>query len=262
MRLDQYLFINNYFDSRNKAIEAIKRGEVYCNARLIDKPSFNIDESVVQNIEIKQTQSFVSLGGYKLSKALNDFNFSVTDYVVADIGASTGGFTDCLLQNGALTVYAVDVNSDLLHARLRENTKVVSIIKNAKELKRNDFDKRLNMICADLSFISLTQVIDVFCELIDDDCHVILLIKPQFEMGKRIKFKNGIIRDENLRYEAVKNVCMECIKSSFLPLSITTAPIVDNKNVEYLILLKKVQKNSLNIDEKFVNKLMNKFIQK
>ena len=263
MRLDQYLYINKYFDSRNKSTEAIKRGEVFIDGKVVNKPSFLIDESNSYRVEIKQNKSFVSLGGYKLSKALDDFSFNVAGLVVADIGASTGGFTDCLLQNGASTVFSVDVNEDLLHDRLRGNIKVKPLIKNAKELVRSDFSLPLNLICADLSFISLTQVIGVFYELIDYNCHVILLIKPQFEMGKRIKFKNGIVRDEKLRIEAVKGVCLECLNSGFMPLKITTAPIVDNKNIEYLILLKKQEKREIDNTHELVENLFNfNFIQK
>ena len=139
MRFDDFLFKNCFFDSRTKAQQAIKRGEVYLNNIQIVKPSFNIDENSKENVEIRASCNFVSLGGYKLDKALKDFNFDPSELICADIGASTGGFTDCLLQNDADMIYSVDLNDSLLHNSLKANPKVVPIIKNARNLSKNDF---------------------------------------------------------------------------------------------------------------------------
>ena len=131
IRLDEYLVIKNYFDSRTKSKQCIERCEVYIDGVNVIKPSFSINLSKEIVVEIKASESFVSLGGYKLQKALKDFNFSVENYVVADIGCSYGGFTDCLLQNKARKVFAVDVTDDILHKSLKDSEKVVFINKNA-----------------------------------------------------------------------------------------------------------------------------------
>jgi len=184
----------------------------------------------------------------ELEKALNDFNFSVENLIVADVGASTGGFCDCMLQRGIKKVFAVDINDDLLHKKLRNNDKVVKIIKNAKNLTLNDFDEKLDLITADLSFISATQVLQIFYTLLDDGKNLILLIKPQFEQNEKIKFKNGIIRDDKYRKLALKSVCEFAVSCGFIPLKMTTAPICDNKNVEFLVLFEKNKRKSLDFN--------------
>ena len=237
MRLDNFLVENKCFDSRTKASQAIKRGEVFVNGTKIDKPSQEVTKS--SEISIRANLSFVSLGGYKLDKALKDFNLNVNNVIACDVGASTGGFTDCLLQNGAKKVYSVDLNDELLHYSLKEDARVVEVIKNAKQLNVDDFDEQPNFLCADLSFISATQVIDVFYNLLPLESTAVLLIKPQFETGVKKKFKNGIIREQSYRIKACKDVYERAVKVGFKPIAITTAPEVKGKNVEYLILLKK-----------------------
>lgn len=241
MRLDVFLVENKFFDSRTKARQAIDRKEVFLDGKAVEKASFDVNDDT-HKIEIFAEESFVSLGGYKLNKALNDFSYSVNNLVVADIGASTGGFTDCLIQRGANKVFAVDLNDGLLHEKLRNNSKVVSVIKNARQLERDDFSLPIDLIVADLSFISATYVLDVFSKLIRDDKHVILLIKPQFETGERIKFKNGIIRDSKIHQQVCEKIFSECIKNNLIPIKFTCAPKNDNKNVEFLVLLEKNSK--------------------
>lgn len=239
MRLDLFLLKNNIFDSRNKASEAIKRGEIKVDGVTIVKPSYDVDLEKTCNVDYVYDQKFVSLGGYKLKKAINDFSLVMTNKIVCDIGASTGGFTDCALQHGAKKVYAVDLNDTLLHNSLKSNPKVVPIIKNAKDLLREDFLDNIDVICADLSFISATQVMHVFYDLLDCNGYAVLLIKPQFEMNKHVKHKNGIIRDEKLRQKACQEVCECATNLGFIVKAITNAPIYENKNIEYLALLEK-----------------------
>ena len=186
-----------------------------------------------------QEKRFVSLGGYKLDKALTEFCVSVKNKVVADIGASTGGFTDCLIQNDAKKVYSVDLNDELLHERLKNDLRVVRVIKNAKELTLQDFSDKIELITADLSFISATSVMGVFASILIDGGEVILLIKPQFEIGAKIKFKNGIVRDKKYREEACKTIYDCALSVGLKPLKITRAPNSEEKNVEFLILLSK-----------------------
>ena len=238
MRLDNYLVEKEFFDSRTKAKQAIERGEILINNKKVLKASFEIKED---NVEIKHVyeSKFVSLGGYKLEKALNDFNFAVNDLVVADVGASTGGFTDCLLQNGAKKVFAVDLNDTLLHSKLRSDDRVISIVKNAKDLNLSDFTASLDLIVADLSFISITQVVDVFSSLLSSGKNLILLIKPQFEMGEHKRFKNGIIKDKKIHDKVCENVIEIAKNNNLEKIDITSAPIYENKNLEFLLLLRK-----------------------
>jgi len=241
MRLDNYLVEKGYFDSRTKAKQAIERGEIFVNKIKITKPAFDIiGDNLATNIEYVYEKSYVSLGGYKLEKGLKDLNVDVSNLVVADIGASTGGFTDCLLQNGAKKVYAVDLNDNLLHQSLKQDSRVSLIVKNAKELKTEDFYDRIDFIVGDLSFISITQVIPILSKLIDKNKKAMLLIKPQFETGGHKKFKNGIIRDKNIHKEVCDNIIEVSKNNSFNFLGITSAPITQDKNTEFLILLEKI----------------------
>lgn len=252
MRLDTFLQQKGYFDSRNKSAEAIKRGEIKVNGKNILKPSYELDENCQCTIEYLYTENYVSLGGYKLKKALSDFKLNVADLVVCDIGASTGGFTDCMLQNGAKKVYAVDLNDGLLHTKLKEDARVVPVVKNARDLCVADFNEKIDMICADLSFISATQVLNVFYNILPKGATVVLLIKPQFEQGKKVKLKNGIVKDEKQRCNACKEVYDFASQIGFCVLNLTTAPIVKEKNVEFLILLKKTTDKSVEFEKLFI----------
>lgn len=248
MRIDTFLFEKNYFKSRNKAKESIEKGEVYFDGKIVTKPSFEIPfDTELVSINRKE-KVFVSLGGYKLEKALSDFDFSVGGLICADIGASTGGFTDCLLQRDAKKVYAIDLNDDLLDDELKNDKRVFSIIKNARDLKREDFTVRPNFIVGDLSFISLSLIFPIVSNLLDYGEFCLFLIKPQFELGERKRLKNGIITDDALRKEIVNKVCGYAVESNFTPVKITSAPIVKGKNVEYLVLLKK-SKTPFNLNE-------------
>lgn len=239
MRLDVYLYKNNYYKSRNKASEGILNGEVFYDGNAIFKPSFEVEENS-NRVTVKiSDKSFVSVGGYKLDKALNDFNFDVNSLTCIDIGSSTGGFTDCLLHRNAKKVFAVDLNNELLDEKIRKDKRVEFVLKNARYLTKNDFEENINLIVGDLSFISLSLIFPVIYQLLEDDSLAVFLIKPQFELGERKKLKNGVITDKGLRLKILKKVCQNAIDCSLQPLKITTAPIKDGKNVEYLILLKK-----------------------
>ena len=239
MRLDNYLALNGYFDSRTKAKQAIERGEIFLDGKLVQKSSFEISDDFDGKIEYIFENEFVSLGGYKLNKALKDFNFNVENLVCADFGASTGGFTDCLLQSRTAKVYAIDLNDDLLHEKLKKDSRVVSIIKNVKDLTKNDFHDEIDLVVCDLSFISATLILPVMSNIINDNKHIILLIKPQFENKERKKFKNGIVKDSKTRKVACETIFNCAIANGLIPTKFTNAPINNGKNVEYLALLKK-----------------------
>ena len=249
MRADEFLFINGFFDSRTKAKQAIGDGNVFIDGEILTKPSKEITGK--EKITLKETESFVSLGGYKLAKALDDFRFDVNGLTVADIGASTGGFTDCLLKRGAKKVYAVDLNDDLLHTSLKFDDRVIMIVKNAKDLSACDFEK-VDLLTADLSFISAKSVLQVFYGLVKDGGNIILLIKPQFEIGEKRKFKNGIIKDGTIRKNVCRSVYDCAVEIGFLPLKMTTAPIKEDKNVEYLFLLGKNTGKAQNFEQLFI----------
>ena len=239
MRTDEFLCKKGFFDSRTKAKQAIERGEVFINGKKILKPAAIICSEEHVEVERKCEEAYVSLGGFKLAKALKDFSLSVNGICAADIGASTGGFTDCLLKNGARKVFAIDLNDELLHQRLKEDSRVVPIIKNAKYLTAEDFSESPKLIVADLSFISATLILPVIYRLLSDGDNVVILIKPQFENDSRKRFKNGIVRDKKVRLTAVKKVFDCAVAVGFLPKKITEAPLYKDKNTEYLILMEK-----------------------
>ena len=248
MRLDHYLTENRFFDSGTKSARAIKEGIVTVNGKVALKPSLEVNG--FSDVKVTDKGGFVSLGGYKLQKALKDFSFPVQGKTVADIGASTGGFTDCLLQNGADKVYSVDLNDSLLAESLKKDDRVKMICANAKDLTADLFPD-ITLITADLSFISATLVLPVFYSLLPFGGQVILLIKPQFEMGERKKFKNGIIKDDGLKKKACYSIYQTAVTVGFLPIAITSAPLVDGKNQEFLILLEKRKGEPLSFEKLF-----------
>jgi len=234
MRLDCYLVEKQYFDSRTKAKQAIERGEIFINGKVCNKPAFEIlEENLI--IEYLFKEKYVSLGGYKLNKAIRDFTLDVKDFICIDIGASTGGFTDCLLKNGAKKVYSVDLNDGLLHYTLKEDARVVEVIKNVKDLTMNDFEDAPDLIVADLSFISVSQALPIISNLLEDDKRAIVLIKPQFETGGKIKFKNGIVRDRKIHEQACRKVYDCALQTRLTPVNFTTAPKSSEKNTEFLM---------------------------
>lgn len=239
MRLDNYLVERGYFDSRTKAKQSIERGEVYVNSVKITKSAYLLDSQRENDINIVSENSFVSLGGFKLKKALDDFKIDVSNLVAADIGASTGGFTDCLLISGVKKVYAVDLNNELLHYKLRVDDRVIPIIKNARDLTVNDFSDTLDLIVADLSFISVTYVLETFSKLLVNGAKLIILIKPQFESGEKKRFKNGIVKDKKLQLSICNTIYDFALKFDLSPIGFTTAPIVKDKNVEFLMMFEK-----------------------
>lgn len=239
MRADVYLAENKYFLTRTKAKQAIERGEVIIDGKKVDKSSTDISSDINHTVEII-VETFVSLGGYKLEKAVKEFGLDFTDLKVADIGASTGGFTDCALKYGAKTVYSVDLNDKLLSDKLKNDRRVKTIIKNAKNLTAKDFDGAPDFIVADLSFISVTSVLPTLSSLLTSNGRAVILIKPQFEMDLKRHFKNGIIRDKKLQNKAVEKVIICAKKNSFNVENITTAPENKDKNLEFLLLLTKI----------------------
>lgn len=233
MRADK--FFAEKFGSRTKAAEAIEKGFVLVNGKSIS-PKYEVSEKdCVEFIEPKEY--FVSNGGYKLSKALDEFSFSPENMIFADIGASTGGFTDCLLQRGAKKVYAVDVGESLLHESLQNDTRIIRMENvNARYLVKADFPEEIDGIVADVSFISLKYILPVLKEVVAKDGNIFVLIKPQFECEKKNIGKSGIVHT-SAHGKIVEKVLGYCADVGLAPISITNAPIRKGKNIEYVLWL-------------------------
>ena len=233
MRIDSYLSENGYFSSRSKAAIAIKRGLVTVNGQVVSKVSLEV--STKDEIKLLNELKFVSQGGYKLDKAITDFDLEVSGLIFADIGASTGGFTDCLLQRGAKKVYAVDVGENQLDATLFQSEKVVVMDKtNARYLELENFDEKLDGIVVDCSFISLKTLLPTFDRLLNDGI-VLALIKPQFECGKKFLGKSGILKDKKIRQQVVLDVISAASTFGFFVKGLSKAPERDGKNIEYVV---------------------------
>lgn len=242
MRLDQFLTERGYFTTRAKSADAVKKGLVSINGAICVKVSKEVSLSDV--IAVSEHLEFVSKGGYKLQKALDEFKIDLSDLIFADIGASTGGFTDCLLRAGVKKVYAVDVGKDLLDKKLKSNNKVVVMDeRNARYLKKEDFGEKLDGVTADCSFISLNLLLPVFSDLLDEKGTLLVLIKPQFECGKSNLPKSGILKDVKLRVRVTTDVLNNAKRFGFNTIAISKVPEFKDKNVEYVVYLCKTGKN-------------------
>lgn len=244
MRIDKYLA--EKFGSRTKSAEAIEDGLVLVNGKAV-APSYDYKEG--DELEFLTPEiSFVSHGGYKLQKALEDFGFSVAGKVFADVGASTGGFTDCLLKNGAEKVYCIDVGESQLDKSLIGKNVVVIDNFNARNLTTDLFKERLDGAVIDVSFISLTYILLSVAGVLEDGASVIALIKPQFECESRKVGKNGIVRDPALRKRIVIKISKFAESVGLVPLKLTTAPEREGKNKEFLLLMQKIIGGSADIE--------------
>lgn len=237
MRIDKY--VSERFGSRTKAAEAVEEGFVLVNGRAVS-PSYDVKEGDAVSF-LERGAVFVSNGGYKLDKALKDFTLSVKGGVFADIGASNGGFTDCLFKNGAGKVYCIDVGENQLDRSLLNKNIVVYDNFNARDLAAEMFSERLNGVVADVSFISLTYILDKVSSVLTDGAFAVMLIKPQFECeGGRVG-KRGVVKDPAVHRKVIKKIYDFALTCGLVPADLTNAPIRDGKNKEYLILLKKEQ---------------------
>lgn len=241
-RLDKYLVDLGYFDNKSKASAAIIAGDVLINDERISKAGFQINTQKEYNIRIK-TMPYVSRGGFKLEKALKTFNLNVKDRICLDAGASTGGFTDCLLQNGAKFVYAVDVGYGQLDWKIRSDSRVKTIEKtNLKICSKEDIydenDTIADLLVCDVSFISLEKVLPNFQKLLQKKQELVCLIKPQFEAGKELVEKGGVIKNKNTHYKVIENVVKYAKNLNYYILNITHSAIKGPcGNIEYLIHL-------------------------
>lgn len=203
MRLDQLLVERGLFPSREKARRAVMAGWVEVDGRLVDKAGTAVETEA--RIEVTgDPEPYVSRGGRKLEAALDHFGIDPSGWICLDVGASTGGFTDCLLQRGAARVYAVDVGYGQLDYRLRRDPRVVVMERlNARYLERDDLSERCRLVTLDLSFISLVKVVPAVLAHVEEGGWVLPLVKPQFEAGRGQVGKGGVVRDEELRRRVV-----------------------------------------------------------
>ena len=238
-RLDVLLLEKGLFDSREKARAAIMEGLIYVNGALSDKPGTPVKDDAA--IEIRgELCPYVSRGGWKLQKALNVFGIDPKGFVCLDIGSSTGGFTDCLLQRGASKVYALDVGTNQLAYKLRIDERVVCMEKtNFRTLDTTAFPEKVDLAVTDVSFISLMHIFPNAAALLKDGCSMAALIKPQFEAGREQVGKKGIVRDPSVHEEVINKVIGYAYESGFSVQGLDHSPITGTTgNIEFLIHLK------------------------
>lgn len=237
-RLDVMLTEQNLVSSRERAKTTIMAGLVLVNGQKIDKPGTMVKEDAVIRV-LGDSIGYVSRGGLKLAKAIKEFKLDLTDLVVADIGASTGGFTDCSLKNGAKKVFAIDVGYGQLAWSLRTDERVVNMERtNIRYVTPEDIGEPINFASIDVAFISLDKVLPVAKTLLSDDGKIVALIKPQFEAGKDKVGKKGVVRDYRVHVEVIEKIKNFALDNGFNVLGVDYSPIKGPEgNIEYLIYL-------------------------
>jgi 23S rRNA (cytidine1920-2'-O)/16S rRNA (cytidine1409-2'-O)-methyltransferase len=248
-RLDTLLTESGYASSREKARSIIMAGLVFVDNQKIDKPGTKIN--VDSNIEVKGNPiPYVSRGGLKLEKALKEFDIDVSGMTTIDIGASTGGFTDCMLQNGAAKVFAIDVGYGQLAWSLRTDNRVICMERtNIRMVTPEMLGELADFATMDVAFISITKVLPVAKELLKENAKLVCLIKPQFEAGREKVGKKGVVRDKNVHREVIENIIDFCVNQmNFDILGLTYSPIKGPEgNIEYLVYLSKLKSAGGNI---------------
>ncbi len=239
-RLDILVVEQGLAESREKAKSLIMTGSIYINNQKFDKPGETINEDAVLELRGKKLQ-YVSRGGLKLEKAMQLFPVSIEGAVCMDIGASTGGFTDCMLQCGAAKVYAVDVGYGQLAWQLRTDSRVVNLERtNARYLTQNEIPEEIFLTSVDVSFISLTKILPAIHTLLQEKGYAVCLIKPQFEAGKENVGKKGVVRDKAVHTAVVDKIITYVLSVGFSVCALTFSPVKGPEgNIEYLICLQK-----------------------
>ncbi len=239
-RLDVALVSRGLAETREKAKAIIMAGIVYVNNQKSDKAGATVKPDDI--IEVRgETLKYVSRGGLKLEKAVSSFNLSLDDAVCADIGASTGGFTDCMLQNGAKKVYSIDVGYGQLAWKLRSDERVVNLERtNFRYVTREQVPDELDFASVDVSFISLSHILPVMYTLLRDGGRSVCLIKPQFEAGKENVGKKGVVRDKNVHIAVINKIIELINTNNFTLLGLDFSPIKGPEgNIEYLCYIQK-----------------------
>ena len=235
-RLDVAMVEQGLAESRQKAQAVIMAGEVYVNEQKVDKAGHPVVAEDKIEVRSRHTLRYVSRGGLKLEKAMACWPITLTDTICADIGASTGGFTDCMLQNGAKKVYSVDVGYNQLDYRLRTHPQVVCMERtNARYLTKEQIPDPLDFFSIDVSFISLNLILPALRPLMKDGAQAVCLVKPQFEAGKEKVGKKGVVRDPAVHLEVLEHFLEHAANADFTVKDITYSPIKGPEgNIEYL----------------------------
>ena len=239
-RLDVLLVKRNLASSREKAKAIIMSGNVFVDGQREDKAGTSFSEEV--QIEVRgHALPYVSRGGLKLEKAMKNFDVSMEGKVCTDVGSSTGGFTDCMLQNGAVKVFAIDVGHGQLDWKLRQDERVVCMEKtNIRYVTPEDIEEPVDFSSIDVSFISLTKVLLPVRNLLSQDGQIVCLIKPQFEAGREKVGKKGVVRDPAVHKEVIEKVIVFAKEQYLHPLALDFSPIKGPEgNIEYLLYLQK-----------------------
>ncbi len=240
MRLDLFTVENGLIKSRERAKEMIKGGNVTVNGKVVTKASLDINNG--DRVEITGGElQYVGRGGLKLEAAINAFNIVLDGLVCVDVGASTGGFTDCMLKNKAAKVYAVDVGHGQLDESLRADSRVVNMEKtNIKDVSAEFFGDNIGFVSADVSFISITQIFPKIAEILSGE-YAVVLIKPQFEAGRSNIGKNGIVKDKKVHCSVIKQVSVSAAENGLSSVGFIPSPITGGDgNIEYLLYLRKM----------------------
>ena len=249
-RLDVILVKRGLAPSREKAKAILMAGNVFVDGQREDKAGSTFDESKIQ-IEVRGNNlKYVSRGGLKLEKAMEQFPITLMHTVCMDIGASTGGFTDCMLQNGADRVYAIDVGHGQLAWKLRNDARVVCMERtNFRYVTREDIEQKVDFASVDVSFISLTKILIPARNLLGEKGQMVCLIKPQFEAGKEKVGKKGVVRDPQVHTEVIRSVFIIALERGFKIRSLDFSPIRGPEgNIEYLMHLLRVEPGEEDFD--------------
>lgn len=244
IRLDLALNQQQLFLTREKARFAILKGAVCVNGKKVTKPGHFVGPSDKIEVIADEVNPYVSKGGLKLKKAIDEFQLDFSGKIILDIGASTGGFTDCALQHGASKVFAIDVGNCQLDPQIAENPAVVSLEDfDFRNLSMDHLSAKIpDIIVSDLSFISLTLVMPHFAQFMNESTQMVLLIKPQFEAGKEQLGNDGIVKNPKTHEKVIRNVEIAANKNGLAMIKLTNAPIFERKkNIEYLALFMKKQ---------------------
>lgn len=257
LRLDSAVFELGISESREKAKALIMAGQIYVNGMKAIKPGVTVNSS--DKIELRgNTLPYVSRGGLKLEKAMEVFPITLKDKVCMDIGASTGGFTDCMLQNGAVKVYSIDVGYGQLAWKLRSDSRVVNLERtNFRYVTNEQIPESIDFASIDVSFISLKLIFPALMSLLKTDGECVCLVKPQFEAGKDKVGKKGVVRERSTHVEVIENVIGYASDNGFSVLNLDFSPVKGPEgNIEYLLYIKKTDEKTCAVDSEMIERVV------
>lgn len=247
MRLDQYLVIKHYYSTRTKAQDAIKASAVSVDGTIITKSNFDVSDTCTITI-LKDVHPFVSRGGIKLDHAIKSFQLDFKNKIILDIGASTGGFTDCSLEHGAKLVYAIDVGTNQLDDRLKQKREIV-LMEQTNILDLYELPTQVDFIVMDVSFVSIEKMLPAIDRFLTLENAFVCLIKPQFEVGKKY-FKNGVIKDKSIHLKVLRQVADVLASYQMGIAKLIPSPILGGSgNKEFLALIKRNVVSQINLLE-------------